>query len=496
MSWEVNYIANITSVFLIFLGLFWQCSLITGCNGGEVKVRKPGYAGMFYPADKIELKEMVDGFLKDVTPRHIKGRVSVIIVPHAGYIYSGPVAAHGYKLIKEISPKRIILLGPSHQYPLETPVLYGEGSFLTPLGEVPINREITKKIKKRCPGIEVSPETHSREHSLEVQLPFLQRVLSGFEIVPILIPPHRSLTDEEHLAKVLSELLEEDKDLIILVSTDMSHYHPYREAKRIDEDTAELIKKISIEKLGEGILSGENELCGDGAVLTGMLTARYFKADGVEVLSFLNSGDTQGDKTRVVGYISAAFYKKEENGEQITEKEKEEILKIAAETIVSYIKERKIPEFTPESKIFKEKRGVFVTLMKKGELRGCIGRFEPDEDFLTLLQKMAVESSTQDYRFPPVTAEELKDIEIEVSILSPLKKVDSLDEFIVGRHGIYMKKGFRSSTFLPQVASEQGWDKEETLRHLCLKAGLDPDAWKEGAEFYIYTSTIINENNK
>jgi AmmeMemoRadiSam system protein B/AmmeMemoRadiSam system protein A len=421
----------------------------------------------------------------------------LFIVPHAGYIYSGPVAAYGCRLIKEISPKRIILLGPSHQYPLEAPVLYGEGSFLTPLGEVPINSKITKEIKKRCPAIELSQEAHMREHSLEVQLPFLQRVLSGFEIVPILVPPHRSLKEEEPLAKVLSELLKEDKDLIVLVSTDMSHYHPYREAMRIDADTAELIKKISIEKLGDGIASGKNELCGDGAVLTGMLIAQYSGADSAEVLSFLNSGDTQGDKTRVVGYISAAFYKKkEENADAISDEAKAEILKIARETITSYIKERKVPQFTPESKIFKEKRGVFVTLMKHGDLRGCIGRFEPDEDFLAVLQKMAVESSTQDYRFPPVTEDELKDIEIEVSILSPLKKIGSLDEFIAGKHGIYMRKGMRSSTFLPQVALEQGWDKEETLRHLCLKAGLDPYAWKKDAEFYIYTSTIINEVSK
>jgi len=171
---------------------------------------------------------------------------------------------------------------------------------------------------------------------------------------------------------------------------------------------------------------------------------------------------------------------------------KKEILQIARQTIESYVRGRKVPKVTPKSAIFKEKRGVFVTLMKHGKLRGCIGRFDPDKDFLVILQKMAVASATQDDRFPPVTAGELKDIEIEVSILSPLKKIGSLDEFVVGEHGIYMKKGSRASTFLPQVATEQGWDKEETLRHLSLKAGLDQDGWKD-AEFYIYTSTIIKE---
>ncbi len=484
---------SLTVIILVFTFLC-QGGLIR-CEGGEVKVRRPMYAGSFYPGDKKELKEMVDNFLKEANPPSIKGRVIFMIVPHAGYIYSGPVAGYAYKLIKEVSAERIILLGPSHQYPLDGPVLYGEGVFSTPLGEVRINSELTDKIKKRCPSINVSREAHEMEHSLEVQLPFLQVALSRFEIVPVLVPPHRDSWDEEGLAKALAELLKEDNGLILLASSDMSHYHPYKEARRIDEGTLKLLKEMSIKKLGDGISSGRNELCGDGAVLVGLLAARDFGGDGVEVLSFANSGDTQGDKTRVVGYTAIAVYKKEkkkEEKETISKEAEEEILHIARATIEKYVKERNVPEVNAKSAIFKEKRGVFVTLMKHGELRGCIGRFEPDEDLLTVLQKMAIASAAQDYRFPPVTAGELKDIEIEVSILSPLKKIKSLDEFIVGEHGIYMKKGLRSSTFLPQVATEQGWDKEETLRHLSLKAGLGEDGWKD-AEFYIYTSTIIKE---
>jgi len=490
------------SILIFAFILFCQGIIIKDCKGGEAAVRRPSHAGAFYPGEKNELKKMVDGLLKEAHPKpHAQpaigeGRAIVMIVPHAGYIYSGPIASHAYRLIKDISPKRIILLGPSHYYPLNNPTLYGEGSFSTPLGEVPINADLTNKIKKRCPDIEVSQEAHRKEHSLEVQLPFLQRVLSKFEIVPILVPPHREALDEEKLAKVLAELLKEDKDggLIILVSTDLSHFHPYNEAKKIDEGTVKLIKEMSIKKLGEGILSGRNELCGDGAVLTGMLCAREFGAKNVEVLSLASSGDTQGDSGRgVVGYAAIVFYNNKngkENKEDINEATKKEILKIARETIEKYVREKNVPKITPKAAIFKEKRGVFVTLMKHGQLRGCIGRFNPDENFLAVLQKMAVSSATQDYRFSPVVASELKDIEIEVSILSALRKIRSLDEFVVGEHGIYMKKGPRASTFLPQVATEQGWDKKETLMHLSLKAGLDQSAWK-GAEFYIYTSTII-----
>jgi len=457
------------------------------------RVRKPSHAGTFYPGGKSELTKTVDSLLKDAHPAGIKGRAVAMIVPHAGYIYSGPIASHAYRLIKDISPKRIILLGPSHYYPLSNPTLYGEGSFSTPLGEIPINSALTNKIKKRCPDIKVSQEAHRQEHSLEVQLPFLQRVVSHFEIVPILVPPHREALDEEKPAKVLAGLLKEDKDLIILVSTDLSHFHSYNQARRIDEDTVKLIKEMSVKKLGQGILSGKNELCGDGAVLTGMLCAREFGAKNVEVLSFASSGDIQGDKSRVVGYAAIVFSAKNEKADNPGIEDAEaEILQIARQTIETYVREKKIPMVTPKAAIFKEKRGVFVTLMKHGALRGCIGRFDPDENFLTILQKMAVASATKDYRFSPVTAGELKDIEIEVSILSPLKKIGSLDEFVVGEHGIYMKKGARASTFLPQVATEQGWDKEKTLRHLSLKAGLDQDGWKD-AEFYIYTSTIIKE---
>ena len=462
------------------------------------QARKPSHAGAFYPEGKAELKKMVDGLLKEASPGRgigaaIKGRPILMVVPHAGYIYSGPIASHAYRLIKDISPKRIILLGPSHYYPLSNPTLYGEGSFSTPLGEIPINSALTNKIKKRCPDIKVSQEAHRQEHSLEVQLPFLQRVVSHFEIVPILVPPHRGSRDEEKLAKVLAGLLKEDKDLIILVSTDLSHFHSYNQARRIDGDTVKLIKEMSIKELGQGILFDKNELCGDGAVLTGMLAAKYFGENVVEVLSFASSGDTQGDKSRVVGYAAIVFLAKiGTDSEGVCPFFAEEILQIARQTIESYVREKNVPKITPKASIFKEKRGVFVTLMKHGELRGCIGRFDPDQDFLVILQKMAVASATQDDRFPPVTPGELKDIEIEVSILSPLKKIESLDEFVVGEHGIYMKKGSRASTFLPQVATEQGWDKEETLRHLSLKAGLDQDGWKD-AEFYIYTSAIIKE---
>ena len=282
-----------------------------------MSARKPSHAGTFYPGGKSELKKMVDGLLKEASPEPCtQGRPIVFIVPHAGYIYSGPIASHAYRLIKDISPKCIILLGPSHHYPLTSPALYGDGSFSTPLGEVPINSVLTDKIKKVCPEAIVSPKAHAQEHSLEVQLPFLQRVLSNFEIVPILVPPHQGQQDEENLAKVLAGLLKEDKDgsLIILVSTDLSHFHSYNEARRMDEDTVKLIKEQSIEKLGAGILSNKNELCGDGAVLTGMLTAKYFSAKGAgaEVLSFASSGDTGGDKARVVGYAAIVLCAKNE----------------------------------------------------------------------------------------------------------------------------------------------------------------------------------------
>lgn len=466
-------------------------------KGGELAMRKPSHAGTFYPGEKRSLEKMVDGFLGEVTPVDIQGRVILAIVPHAGYIYSGPVAAHVYRLIKDISPKRIILLGPSHYYPLDGPTLYGEGSFSTPLGEVPINASLTNKIKKRCPQVKVSQEAHRLEHSLEVQLPFLQKTLSKFEIVPILVPPHSDSWEEEVLARVLAELLKEDKELIVLASSDLSHFHPYEEARKMDGETVRLIKEMSLNQLGEGVLAGKNELCGDGGVLTGLLAVRYYGDREVKVLSLANSGDTQGDKSRVVGYTAVVFYNKGERAEKkedISKEARREILGIARETIEKYVRERKVPQVIAKSPIFLERRrGVFVTLMKKGELRGCIGCFEPDDTLLASLQKMAVASATQDYRFSPVTAGELKDIEVEVSILSPLKKIASLDEFVAGEHGIYMRQGLRTATFLPQVAAEQGWDKEETLRHLCLKAGLDTEAWKEGAEFYIYTSTIIKE---
>jgi len=236
-----------------------------------------------------------------------------------------------------------------------------------------------------------------------------------------------------------------------------------------------------------------------------MLAAKRLGADSVEILKYANSGDTAGRKDNVVGYLSAAIYQKEKiesrkaiNGEvseMLNEAQKKRLLQIARETIEAHIKDNKRLDFTEDDPTLNRELGAFVTLHKHGQLRGCIGNIIGRGPLYLTVVDMAIESATGDPRFPQVTASELKDIEIEVSVLSELKKITSPDEIVMGKHGVLIRSGFRSGVFLPQVATETGWSKEEFMSNLCAqKAGLPADAWKKGeCDIYIYTAEVFSE---
>jgi AmmeMemoRadiSam system protein A len=180
---------------------------------------------------------------------------------------------------------------------------------------------------------------------------------------------------------------------------------------------------------------------------------------------------------------------------KLDDKDKKDLLLIARKTVVEYVKNHITPEINAKnlSAAIKTNCGAFVTLRKHGDLRGCIGRFDSNEPLYKVVQDMAVASSTQDYRFKPVGPDEIKELEIEISVLTPMRRIDSIDEIELGRHGIYIKKGFRSGTFLPQVADETGWTKEEFLGHCAQdKAGIGWDGWKD-AELYIYEALVFSE---
>ncbi len=483
-------------------------------------VRKAAVAGGFYPGDKATLEKYVDTLLRQAGPPEIKEPIRAIMVPHAGYVYSGPVAAYAYKELEGRDIRTVVLLCNSHRNFLDGIAVYGKGSFETPLGRVPIDEEKTAKLLASSPKIMERPDIHEGDHVLEVQLPFLQRVLKNFKIVPLLFG-----SDDPALSKILADALEailNDKTLLI-ASTDMSHYPPYENATTADRKTLQAIQTGQTDALdamlkqhaSERVPNAETFLCGVSGVRTVLLLTQALGPTTPVYLKYANSGDTSGDKSRVVGYGAVAFVAKqsampaapspatEENKSTTDEQgmtpgEKEELLKSARATVESYVQTRKVPEFFPTSLTLKQPLGAFVTLEKNGQLRGCIGRFDPSGPLYLIVQQMAISAASQDPRFKPVNANELGQLEYEISALSPLRKVETVNEIEFGKHGVQVSKGFHHGVFLPQVATETGWNKEEFLGELCSqKAGLPRDCWKDpDVDLQVFTAEVFSEEKK
>lgn len=482
--------------------------MIVGLSLFAENVKEYEFAGVFYPEDKEVLCEQIRFYLDMAEVPEIKGEIVGIICPHAGYIYSGAVAAHSFKVIKGKDFNTVVVIGPSHRYYFNGIAIYKQGFFSTPLGKIEIDQEICEMILKEIPFVQDKPQYFTNEHCVEVELPFLKEVLDKFKLVPLLMGRVSSYHQLEELAQMLV-LLSKRRKLLVMVSTDLSHYLPYEEAKKIDEETIRYIKEKNTYSLWTSYQRGENRACGILPLLSFLIYVQQRGAE-IEILKYANSGDTGADKTRVVGYLSAVGYKKhsiisrkgrkkeeEMMGEYVlTQQEQRILLNIARQSLESYLTKGEVPEFKIESERLKEKRGVFVTLKKYGQLRGCIGRIVADTPLYKTVAEVAIDSAINDPRFPPVEYEELKAIEIEISILSPLEKVNDYNEIVVGRDGLMIQKSGHSGLLLPQVPVENGWDRETFLKHLCYKAGLPPDAYKrKEAVIYRFSAFVFKESD-
>jgi AmmeMemoRadiSam system protein B/AmmeMemoRadiSam system protein A len=491
---------NLTLIFtLICINWFSGSSLQ---NHEFMQNRKPAVAGTFYPATAKALKtEISNLFIKAV--KSPEPDVAALIVPHAGYIFSGEVAASAYaKLNRQAQYKNIFIIGSSHRKHFEGVSVYPGGHYITPLGDIKINEGTTSQLINKNKFIYYDEEADKNEHAIEVQLPFLQYWLKNdFQIVPLIIG-----SDDPSLCEELAKALEPwfNDDNLFVISTDFSHYPSYETALKTDSETAEAIVSNNLEKLkkcckrnmqavSEHLLTG---LCGASSVYT-LLSLTQNKANiSFEKILYKNSGDaSEGNKYRVVGYWAIAVTRNKSDN-NISDVEKNALLNLARESISEYLKNGKLKSYQPElSSFMKEKYGAFVTLKNKGKLRGCIGRFNSEKPLFQTIEEMAIGAATRDSRFESVSIEELKDIEIEISLLMPLKKINSIDEIQLGKHGVYIKKGLNSGTFLPQVALETNWTKEEFLGHCARdKAGIGWDGWKN-AEIYTYEAIIIKENH-
>ncbi|MCX7784732.1 MAG: AmmeMemoRadiSam system protein B [candidate division WOR-3 bacterium] len=472
-------------------------------------IREAVVAGQFYPGDKKILQKTVDDLLIKTTTPKIHGKIIGIVVPHAGYPYSGPTAAYAYKAIAEKDIQTVIMLGPTHRVFIQGFAVYGQGSWQTPLGQVAIDESVAQAIITQSNKIRNLPDAHSEEHSLEVQLPFLQRTLKDFKIVPIMsLEP--TFNECQILAQAIANVIK-NKNVVLLASSDLYHGYSYDACKKTDALTLSYLEKFDPEGLYNALKQDKAQACGGYPIVIVMLTSKLLGANQSQILHQTNSNDVMGERGGYcVGYASAIFYKTETKSKtdeiktndinqhdiiQLTEQEKKELLRIARTTIENHIVGKKIPEFKPITEKLKEQYGVFVTLKKRGQLRGCIGYVQGIKPLYQAVSDMAIAASTEDPRFPRVTANELKDITIEITVMTPLRRIKNINEIQVGKHGIVIKRGYNQGLLLPQVATEEGWDRETFLKHTCWKAGLPENAWQDrNTEIYVFSGTIIKES--
>ena len=445
------------------------------------KVREPAVAGQFYPGDEEELANQIDGYLATVKPTPIKN-LRGLVCPHAGYVYSGQTAAYAYKQLSGARFKTVVVMAPSHRVWFEGASIPDADAYATPLGMVLLSPRAAELAKGR-PFVRSAVvgfnSPHAREHSLEVQLPFLQRTLKDFAIIPMVLGE----VDPAGVARALEGII--DGDTLVVASSDLSHQHAYDVAVELDTSCIEAICDLDVKRMEK------EEACGRLPVLTLMHIARK-KGWKAKLLDYRNSGDVTGDKSGVVGYAAIAFYDPG-GGESsagapassLTPQEGKVLLELARKTVDEVVRNKRLPEIdaadVPES--LKELRACFVTLTKRGELRGCIGSLSPREPLWQAVIARARSAATEDARFPPVVPAELDELEIEVSVLTVPGRLeyDSPEELLAklrpGVDGVVLIVGQRQATYLPQVW-EKLPDQGTFLSHLSEKAGLPALAWR------------------
>ena len=459
-------------------------------------IRKPTFSGSFYPSDREELLSLLNELFDRAEEREVKGDLLGLVSPHAGYVYSGVIAATGYKTLKGRKIKKVILIGPSHQVPFTGMAVYNRGSWLTPLGEVGIDEELADKIIDSNPIFVPDLDVHVNEHSLEVQVPFLQYVLDDFKIVPIMMGV-QDVPTMEAASRGLSKVLENESDFLLVASSDLYHGYSVEECEKTDAYTVGLILNGDEKGLIEENHTGRAMACGAGPIATVIATLKKLSPVNIQLLAYTNSARVTGRfEGYVVGYASVAISRAEKEEEYLTREEKEYLMQIAKEAVYNRIRGKSYTPPPPPTEKLARPSGVFVTLKNRGVLRGCIGYVIPIKPLYIATAEVAGEAAVNDPRFSPVRPEEFDDLEFEISVLTPLEKVEDINEIEVGKHGLLIRAGYYQGVLLPQVPVEYGWDRYEFLDNTCLKAGLSPGCWKEpGVEIYKFSAYVFTDKD-
>jgi AmmeMemoRadiSam system protein B/AmmeMemoRadiSam system protein A len=466
--------------------------------------RQPAVAGHFYSERPEKLNDELQNCFALAVPKKYQ-QVRAIICPHAGYVYSGRIAASAYNQIDaELNYHRIFIIASSHHDYFDKASIYCEGDYIMPYGKEIVDEVFGKQLVELYPHIfTTNSAPHQNEHSVEVQLPFLHHIMkTDYKIVPIIIG-----TNQHELCRQIANALKPylNEDNLFIISTDFSHYPKYDDAVRVDNLTKEAIlinnPDVLLHTLNENsrkhIPNLATSLCGWTSVLSLMYMTSENETLEYHAIDYCNSGDSkyEDELDRVVGYWAIALTEKTLplREFQISENERKSLLNIARKSIEQHCINgtRYTVDRTEISNTLNLECGVFVSLHKKGTLRGCIGLTKSDLPLYQSVQEMAIAAACNDYRFKSIEKDELKDIEIEISVLSPLKKIENIAEIKLGKHGIFIEKGGHAGLFLPQVATDTGWSKEEFLGHCAHdKAHLEWDGWKT-ADIYIFTATVF-----
>ena len=471
-------------------------------------IRPARVAGSFYEGDAEKLQRELDRRLAKVPAYTGGGEIVAAAVPHAGYVYSADIAAPIFKALAQASFDTVVIIG--HDFGANAPgvigVLCNYTAFRTPLGEVPVDTELSEALHSSDNRFVVHNQVHRQEHSIEVQLPFLQTVAHDFKIVPILFGE----ATPEHCRR-LAELLEEhrgNRRILVLSSTDLSHYPTAQTARELDAQTVAYAKSLDLEGLCNWQSQGpwerefgvETPICSAGGLGTALVWAQMHNANHCEIMRQGNSGDVSGDDARVVGYASMLFVRQTAGGNTATPEftlapaQQDYLLKLARQTIHDELSGTADTPEPPQDNALLQPAAVFVTLHKHGNLRGCIGTTAARLPLWQAVIEYAKLAAFEDPRFGAVTADELPELDIEISVLSPMRKIASASEIIPGKHGVTVRQGFRSGLFLPQVW-EQLPDLESFMGYLCAeKAGLPWDAWQSPkTELQVFTVHAFQE---
>ena len=491
--------------------------LAAGQTGGMGRqaVREPAVAGQFYAADAATLKQTLQAFLSSAVPPRPE-RPIAIVVPHAGYIYSAQITADAFRQAAAHRYDVVVIIGVNHSAPgFNRIALFPGTGFRTPLGVAEIDVAVAEALVREDAGCVFHQAAHAEEHSVEVQVPFVQHVFPGVRIVPIVMgteDPAASRRLGRALAKVLK-----DRSPLIVASSDLSHYPTAQDAPAVDRRTLEAVASLDPDTLqsatsaqmARGVAGLATTACGAASIAAAMVAASGLGATRGAVISYANSSDVAvGDPSRVVGYGAVAFTGGQRGSDvsalrappteapsgPLDQADKKALLSLARDTLTRFLATQTLPLVRGFSARATRAQGAFVTLKRRGELRGCIGQIVSSAPLARVVAAMTLEAALNDTRFDKVRASELSSLEIEISALTPPRTVAGPGLIVVGRDGVILQKSGRSAVFLPQVATEQGWDRDEMLDNLCQKGGLPTGCWRSGATLQTFQADVFSEH--